>query len=144
MLTVHATCSHRRPKGVRHGRRKSGGCDLGSEGLRWPGVGRRAELRTAQVLDRLASQPGGPTVLHDLAIPIPNISANIDHVVVSGRRVLIVDSKGWRPARYRRGRFLTTGHDSMRRSCWFSARIRETQDVSAIRLIAASVRGIPS
>lgn len=63
-------------------------------------VGRRAELRTAEVLDGLASRPGGPTVLHDLAIPIPNISANIDHVVVSGRRVLIVDSKGWRPARY--------------------------------------------
>ena len=63
-------------------------------------VGRQAELRTAQVLDGLASRPGGPTVLHDLAIPIPNISANIDHVVVSGRRVLIVDSKGWRPARY--------------------------------------------
>ena len=63
-------------------------------------VGRQAELRTALVLDRLAGRPGGPTVLHDLAIPIPNISANIDHVVVSGRRVLIVDSKGWRPARY--------------------------------------------
>ena len=63
-------------------------------------VGRQAELRTARVLDGLASRPGGPTVLHDLAIPIPNISANIDHVVVSGRRVLIVDSKGWRPARY--------------------------------------------
>jgi len=63
-------------------------------------VGRQAELRTAHLLDGLASRPGGPTVLHDLAIPIPNISANIDHVVVSGRRVLIVDSKGWLPARY--------------------------------------------
>ena len=63
-------------------------------------VGRQAELRTAQVLDGLATRPAGPTVLHDLAIPIPNISANIDHVVVSGRRVLIIDSKGWRPARY--------------------------------------------
>jgi hypothetical protein len=63
-------------------------------------VGRQAELRTARVLDGLASRPDGPTVLHDLAIPIPNISANIDHVVVSGRRVLIIDSKGWRPARY--------------------------------------------
>ena len=63
-------------------------------------VGRRAEIRTAEVLDRLASRPGGPTVLHDLSIPIPGISANIDHVVVSGRRLLVVDSKGWRPARY--------------------------------------------
>ncbi len=51
-------------------------------------VGWRAELRTAEVLDRLASLPLGPTVLNDLAIPIPNISANIDHVVVSGLRVL--------------------------------------------------------
>lgn len=63
-------------------------------------VGRKAELRTAEVVDRLAARAGGPTVLHDLAIPIPGISANIDHVVVSGRRVLIVDSKGWKPARY--------------------------------------------
>jgi hypothetical protein len=63
-------------------------------------VGRAAELKTALALERLAARPGGPTVLHDLAIPIPNISANIDHVVVSGRRVLIIDSKGWRPARY--------------------------------------------
>jgi hypothetical protein len=63
-------------------------------------VGRRAELQSAVVLDRLASRPDGPTVLHDLAIPIPGISANIDHVVVSGRRVLIIDSKGWKPARY--------------------------------------------
>src|SRR6478672_7609808 len=63
-------------------------------------VGRRAELRTAEVLDRLAKRSDGPTVLHDLAIPIPGITANIDHVVVSGRRVLIIDSKGWKPARY--------------------------------------------
>ncbi|HEY5117254.1 MAG TPA: nuclease-related domain-containing protein [Nakamurella sp.] len=63
-------------------------------------VGRSAELRTAEVLDELAGRAGGPSVLHDLAIPIPGITANIDHVVVSGRRVLIVDSKGWRPARY--------------------------------------------
>jgi len=63
-------------------------------------VGRVAELRTATVLNRLAARPGGPTVLHDLGIPIPNISANIDHAMVSGRRVLVIDSKGWRPARY--------------------------------------------
>jgi len=63
-------------------------------------VGRRAELRTAEVLDPLAKRSDGPTVLHDLAIPIPGITANIDHVVVSGRRVLIIDSKGWKPARY--------------------------------------------
>jgi hypothetical protein len=63
-------------------------------------VGRRAELQSAVVLHRLASRPDGPTVLYDLAIPIPGISANIDHVVVSGQRVLIIDSKGWKPARY--------------------------------------------
>ena len=63
-------------------------------------VGRRAELQTAEVLELLAGRPIGPTVLHDLAIPIPGITANIGHVVVSGRRVLIIDSKGWKPARY--------------------------------------------
>lgn len=62
-------------------------------------VGRSGELKTADVLNRFAhdarSANGGPTVLHDLAIPIPGFTANIDHVVVSGRNVLLVDTKAW-------------------------------------------------
>lgn len=62
-------------------------------------IGRRGEQRTASVLDALASERG-PTVLHDLVIPIPGIAANIDHVLVSGHVVVIFDTKVWRPGFY--------------------------------------------
>lgn len=39
-------------------------------------------------------------MLHDLRIPIPGIKANIDHVVISGRRVLLIDTKVWKPGIY--------------------------------------------
>jgi hypothetical protein len=63
-------------------------------------VGRRGELLTAAVLDPLAG-PAGPTVLHDLLLSAASgVRVNVDHVVVSGRRVLLVESKCWRPGRY--------------------------------------------
>ena len=43
---------------------------------------------------------GRPTVLHDLAIPLSGITANIDHVVISGRKVPLIDSKAWAAGRY--------------------------------------------
>nr|WP_246803762.1 nuclease-related domain-containing protein [Cellulomonas hominis] len=61
-------------------------------------IGRRGELRTGEVLNQIAAKPGGPTVLHDLTIP--GSRANIDHVVVSGRRITLVDSKVWKPGTY--------------------------------------------
>lgn len=63
-------------------------------------IGRIGEVRTAQVLDPYAHTVGGPTVLHDLAVPIPNITANIDHVVVVGRTIHLIDSKMWAPGLY--------------------------------------------
>lgn len=63
-------------------------------------VGRGGEVRTGQVLDAVAHRPGGPTVLHDLRIPISGINANIDHALVSGRTVYLIDTKVWRPAFY--------------------------------------------
>lgn len=63
-------------------------------------AGIRGEQATARVLDKLAALPNGPTVLHDLRIPIPGVAANIDHVVVSGRRVTVIDSKLWAPGFY--------------------------------------------
>lgn len=62
-------------------------------------VGRRGEERTAEVLDRAVS-PGGATVLHDLMLPVAGVKANVDHVVVSGRHVSIIDTKCWKPGRY--------------------------------------------
>ena len=63
-------------------------------------IGRRGELFTAAVLDRLA-RPDGPTVLHDLLLSdASGVRVNVDHVVVSGRRVVVLDSKCWQPGRY--------------------------------------------
>lgn len=62
-------------------------------------VGRIGELRTAEVLDPLARSDGF-TILHDLRIPIPGFTANIDHVVVAGSDVLLIDTKAWKAGRY--------------------------------------------
>ncbi|MGO3032154.1 MAG: nuclease-related domain-containing protein [Microbacterium gubbeenense] len=64
-------------------------------------IGASGERLTAEVLDPLAKRPGGVTVLHDLDIPIPGFKANIDHVIVAGSTVTIIDSKVWRPGIYR-------------------------------------------
>ena len=87
-------------------------------------IGRRGELLTAAVLDRLA-RPDGPTVLHDLLLPAASgVRVNVDHVVVSGRRVVLVDSKCWQPGRYwtalgrtRRGLKPRPARRQARRSC---------------------------
>lgn len=71
-------------------------------------IGAGGELRTAHVLDALAARPGGVTVLHDLDIPLPGFAANIDHAVISGRQVTIVDSKVWRAGIYRTRDGVTT------------------------------------
>lgn len=58
------------------------------------------EVLTAKVLDQLCLRPGGPTVIHDVRIPLKGISANIDHVLVAGARIMLIDSKCWRPGIY--------------------------------------------
>lgn len=63
-------------------------------------IGQHGERKTAALLNRYAASDRGVTVLHDLHLPIPGFSANIDHVVVSGRTVHIIDAKVWRPAFY--------------------------------------------
>ena len=60
-------------------------------------AGADGELRTAAVLDGFGLKAA---VLHDLRVPIPGFKANIDHVVVSGKRVLIIDTKVWKPGFY--------------------------------------------
>lgn len=60
--------------------------------------GREGELRTAGILDQIANRAGGVTVLHDLRIP--GYQANIDHIIVAGTEVAIIDSKVWKPGRY--------------------------------------------
>lgn len=62
-------------------------------------VGRDGEIRTGRLLDAVAAADG-VTVLHDLKVPSQKYKANIDHVVVSGSTVHVIDSKVWKPARY--------------------------------------------
>lgn len=67
------------------------------------------ERATAQLLNGLVGD-GGPAVLHELAIVAGGALVNIDHVVVSGRRVVLWFSETWEPGlhwtpwrRHRRG-----------------------------------------
>lgn len=62
-------------------------------------MGMRGEQLTAAVLDRFACR-GGPTVAHDLRMPIVGSSANIDHALVTGRDVWLLDAKLWLPGVY--------------------------------------------
>lgn len=60
-------------------------------------IGRSGEIAIGLLLDKL-SRKRGFTVLHDLRIP--SAKANIDHVVVSGTRVWLIDTKVWKPGVY--------------------------------------------
>lgn len=63
-------------------------------------VGAAGELKSGRLLAQLAARPGGPTVVHDVRIPIEGFSANIDHVVISGRDVTLMDTKVWKDGLY--------------------------------------------
>lgn len=57
------------------------------------GVGVRAELETGRVLNEFTRF--GPSVVHDVDIPLSGVDANIDHVMVAGSTVFVFDSKWW-------------------------------------------------
>lgn len=59
--------------------------------------GQLGERATASLLRR---QPKSRVVMHDLRMPIPGMNLNIDHVVIAGRTVALVDSKRWLPGFY--------------------------------------------
>lgn len=50
------------------------------------------EMKTAALLNAL---PDGFVVFHDLRLPMKNISANIDHAVLYGKHLILIDSKAW-------------------------------------------------
>ena len=58
-------------------------------------VGAVAEHATAKILTKA---PAAVTVLHDLSIP--GSPANIDHAVIVGSTVWLLDSKAWAPGWY--------------------------------------------
>lgn len=61
-------------------------------------IGAAGEQRVAQHLNRFARKYP-IAVLHDL--DIPGTPANIDHAIVHGSRIWILDAKVWKPVRYR-------------------------------------------
>jgi hypothetical protein len=60
-------------------------------------IGAKGEQKTEVLLNGFAKKAA---VLHDLRIPLPGFKANIDHAVVSGKSVLLIDSKMWKPGFY--------------------------------------------
>lgn len=59
------------------------------------GVGLAGELRTAKLMGNPAA-----TVMHDLYVPDAGRKANIDHLVIAGNVIWIIDSKVWKPGFY--------------------------------------------
>lgn len=75
------------------------GASVGDKGTAWANNrevvrhGRAGEQKTAAALERGLDR--GVVVMHDLRIPIPGFKANIDHLVISGNKVTVVDAKSW-------------------------------------------------
>lgn len=56
-------------------------------------IGAAGERQVAKALEPYFSAPDTAALFHDLSVP--GRSANIDHLIVSGKDVLLVDSKVW-------------------------------------------------
>lgn len=61
-------------------------------------IGAAGERKVAKALEPYFSSPSSAALFHDLAVPGRN--ANIDHLIVSGRKVLLLDTKVWAPGFY--------------------------------------------
>lgn len=70
---------------------------VANEGVRQAGA--RGEKLAAAQLDRWAEHSGG-TVVHDVLVPHPKLTFNVDHVAIFGRTVVLIDSKFWKPGFY--------------------------------------------
>lgn len=60
--------------------------------------GLMGEVWSGRLLDAQSAKPPHATVVHD--VMIPGLKANVDHIVVSGRSVVLIDSKVWAPGVY--------------------------------------------
>lgn len=66
-------------------------------------AGAIGERLSAAALDALAARGtslAGVTVMHDVMVPSQRYRANIDHLVVCGDTVHLIDSKRWKPGIY--------------------------------------------
>lgn len=60
-------------------------------------AGARGEKKTQDILDLFGTKAA---VMHDLKVPVTGSRANIDHIIVSGKRLLVLDTKVWKPGFY--------------------------------------------
>lgn len=60
-------------------------------------IGQRGEIRTAELLAPFGKHTA---IIHDVRVPISGWKANIDHVVVSGKTVYLIDTKSWKAGWY--------------------------------------------
>lgn len=107
--------------------------------------GAAGEQKTGRILAEVAQ--AGPTVLHDLRMPVKKFSANIDHVIVSGNTVTLIDTKAWAG-----GFYWTLAGATYRGLTRFSARDRsgktvypaEKKTLPMARDMIAGYLGIPA
>lgn len=59
--------------------------------------GLAGEKRTAELLNKFQDRVA---IIHDVRVPLPGFKSNIDHVIVAGRHVYLIDSKNWKPGFY--------------------------------------------
>src|SRR5699024_2098311 len=71
-----------------------------------------AERITAEMLTRYLTRLPGVRIFHGLACP-GSVFADIDHAVLCGRRLVLIESKSWLPGHYTSdssGGLLRNGH----------------------------------
>ncbi len=64
-----------------------------------PGEGAHGEQLTAELLDRYLTRLPGARIFHGLSRP-GSVFADIDHAVLCGHRLVLVESKMWLPGHY--------------------------------------------
>lgn len=78
------------------------GADVWARNASTVATGKRGEKRTERLLNRLADELSASSiaVLHDLASPARKLGVNVDHALVVGSWVTLIDSKVWLPGTY--------------------------------------------
>lgn len=61
--------------------------------------GLRGEVLTAELLENYVTRIPSARIFHSLAWP-GSVTADVDHAVLCGRRLVLIDSKHWRPGDY--------------------------------------------